>query len=98
MRNELAAFTLVAGLCLIGASGCGGLAVDGEDEAELGSAWEALLADGDVAGIAPSLPIAAPLPQPPSSSCSDCAAQPLAFWSLDDCNAQSTELADSAYS
>jgi Concanavalin A-like lectin/glucanases superfamily len=97
MRNKLAAFTLVSGLCLIGASGCGGLAVDGEDDAEFGTTWEALMADGDVGAIAPSLPVAAPRPAQPTAGCEGCGSQPLAFWTLDDCNAQSTELADSAY-
>jgi hypothetical protein len=108
MHNRVIRFALVSGMCLIGAAGCGGLAVDGElggdgdrdrdREVDFGTAWEALLADGAVEGIAPSAPLPSAGPGRPGGDCQDCAAQPLAFWNFDDCNTQSTALWDSAYS
>lgn len=102
MRSKGTTFKWVSGLCLFGAVGCGGLA-EGADTTdpeglELGTSWEALLADGDPGLLAPAPSGRAPAPALPPADCADCGAQPLAFWKLDDCNAQSTELADSAFS
>jgi hypothetical protein len=64
--------------------------------------WSSYLEDGDVAAVAPgAMPVRPPMsPPPPSRNCvgSDCASQPLALWTFDDCNTQSSELADSASS
>ena len=55
------------------------------------SNWGALMADGE------TLPVASGSASSASNrNCNDCATQPLAYWTFDDCNAQTTELADSA--
>jgi hypothetical protein len=101
MRSKRAAFEWLSGLCLFGVVGCGGIAEDTDLEdadAEVGTSWEALIADGDTDAITrPTEPASAPLPAASAPECTSCPAQPLAFWKLDDCNPLSTELADSAY-
>jgi endoglucanase len=82
---------VVAGIGLLGVLGSCSAPVDDERSAE--STWQALLQDGDAAAIAP--PSAAASTAAPRY-CSDCASVPLAYWQFDDCNAQSTQLADSA--
>jgi hypothetical protein len=110
--RKIAAFTLVSGSCFLGPLGCFGVAIgeppedsaDGqegpvapEEEASFGTAWEALLVDGELPTLLSS-PAFTPTPtSPPPSDCLGCSEQPLAFWTLDDCNADSTLLADSAY-
>jgi len=53
------------------------------------------MGDGDVSGIAGPM---APPPgnPPPPRFCGDCTREPLAFWTLDDCNTSSTQLSDFA--
>jgi hypothetical protein len=97
MQKSSFELRLLSALCLLGPLGCFGVAEDGDSESELGTTWEALMADGDVATIAPDA--AQPAPAAPlESACSDCEDGPLAFWRLDDCNSWSTQLSDSAYS
>lgn len=82
----------LAALC---APACGGAATGEYEDGDYGSSWQALMADGDAESIT------GPMPAPVSTSapryCADCSGEPLAFWRLDDCNALSTQLADSAF-
>jgi hypothetical protein len=58
-----------------------------------------LMDDGDVAAVAPTAAAGAPagMTAPPRfCSTGDCSGLPLAFWTLDDCNSLSTQLADFA--
>jgi len=90
MRNEVTR-ALKTVVCLAaGALGCG------DEPGDMGGSWEALLNDGDL-GAMPGATTAAPAISPPPRFCSDCAREPLAFWTLDDCNTSSTQLADSAF-
>jgi hypothetical protein len=60
-----------------------------------------LMNDGDVAAVAPAAvggPAGMTAPQRWCYPSGDCTGSPLAFWTLDDCNPQSTELNDSGYS
>jgi hypothetical protein len=56
------------------------------------------MSDGDPSAVAPGAMVPPP-PMPPSRFCpsGDCARDPLAFWSFDDCNTLSTELTDTAF-
>jgi hypothetical protein len=77
-----------------GALGCDASHDDGVDPA-----LQALMDDGDASALAPGAMVPpAPTP-PPDRFCpnGDCTRAPLAFWRLDDCNMQSTELADTAF-
>ncbi len=65
------------------------------EEAPADSTWAALMNDGDTTAIAPAA--GAATATPPPRYCSDCTQVPLAYWKFDDCNTQSTELADTAY-
>jgi Concanavalin A-like lectin/glucanases superfamily len=59
------------------------------------TAWEALLGDGDMSGLAG--PASSSTPAPPPRVCNtDCAREPLAFWTMDDCNTNQTLLLDFA--
>jgi endoglucanase len=85
-----------------GGAACGDRSlVDGEasqgDSPE--TSWAALMDDGDVSIIAPGAATRPPPPPPPDRSCfgDECARVPLALWTLDDCNTNSTELFDSAF-
>jgi Concanavalin A-like lectin/glucanases superfamily len=57
-----------------------------------------LMADGDVGAVAAGAAAAPAAMTAPPRFCpnGDCTGSPLAFWTLDDCNPQSTTLADSA--
>jgi hypothetical protein len=84
-----------AALC---APGCTGDDTPPDGEAS----WEALLTDGDPTKIAPgSMPAAGMTPPPPPTQprfCpGDCAASPLALWTLDDCGPARSNLDDSAF-
>src|SRR3954451_15363158 len=59
----------------------------------------ALMDDGDAARVAPDAMRPPPAMTPPPRFCParGCAGSPLAFWTLDDCNTFTTELADSAF-
>jgi len=61
------------------------------------SKWEALLADGDLGAMPAGARTPPPTMPPPPRFCGDCTREPLAFWMLDDCNSQSAELNDSAF-
>lgn len=83
----------------VGAAGCSSdpAAMDDTD-----AHWEAVMSDGDPAGIAPGgmSPRPAPMPMPGGRYCpnNDCSGTPLALWTFDDCGATpSTQLADSAF-
>jgi endoglucanase len=67
---------------------CGGAV--GEEPST--SSWEALLADGESLSVASDSTSAAS-----NRNCSNCSVQPLAYWRFDDCNTQTTELADTGY-
>ena len=54
------------------------------------------MSDGDL-GAMPGATVTAPAIPPPPRFCSDCTREPLAFWTLDDCNTSSTQLNDSAF-
>ena len=81
-------FSVLVCWALAGALGCGD-----DRPADPQQAWEALMGDGDLAGM-PGATNVAPQPPPPPRSCTDCAREPLAFWTLDDCNTSSTLLLD----
>jgi len=81
-------FSVLVCSALAGALGCGD-----DRPADPQQAWEALMGDGDLAGM-PGTTNVAPQPPPPPRSCTDCAREPLAFWTLDDCNTSSTLLLD----
>jgi hypothetical protein len=80
---------------------CGGRGGGGSGgaNAPLPSTLEALMADGDPSAVAPGAMAPASTVAPPPRFCTttDCARDPLAFWRFDDCNAQSTQLADTAF-
>ena len=48
------------------------------------------MGDGDIGAMATIGPSTMP---PPPRFCTDCAREPLAFWTLDDCNTSSAESA-----
>lgn len=79
----------LAGGSLLGL-GCG-------DDGNGSDSLSKLMADGDVGSIAPGATAPAATTMPPRFCPNgDCTGSPLAFWTLDDCNPQSTTLADSA--
>ena len=98
MAKHMRGMAVAFGLSSLVGLGCGGLAVDGYEEDDLGSSWQALMADGEVSAIAPIAPMAPSVHAGSGRFCEDCSREPLAFWRLDDCNALSTELSDAAYS
>ncbi len=91
---------LVGSMALGGATACDRGRPLGGPDSEVLASWSSYLEDGDVGKLAPgAIPVAPPVSPPslPPRTCgSDCASQPLALWTFDDCNAQSSELADSA--
>jgi hypothetical protein len=97
-HSMLRHFSVLFGLGMIGLPlGCGA-GGGSQDDGNTESSWEALLDDGDASSIAPAAALAAAAVTPPPRYCpGDCARTPLAYWKLDDCNTQSTELMDSAY-
>ena len=96
MKSGALVFALsCAGLC---APGCTGDNTPGDE----GQSWEALMADGDPAQIAPGAMRPMPPPPPPPAGgrfCpnNDCSGSPLALWTFDDCNGSRTDLADTAF-
>ena len=99
----------VAGALVMGA--CERAPLLTEDDA-VARSWSALMEDGDADMLAPGSgrpmpPVINPQPTrfcpgatpagDASGNIGDCARAPLAFWRLDDCNAQSTQLADTAF-
>lgn len=79
-------------------AGCGpGHAIDADSSSQ--AAWSAYLADGDIGSLAPAA-MKPPMSTPPPRFCpgNDCTRQPLALWTFDDCNLQTSQLSDSANS
>ncbi|HVV52322.1 MAG TPA: LamG domain-containing protein [Polyangia bacterium] len=76
----------------------GGLLAQGCGDNAAGDPLARLMDDGDVSAVAPGAmgPPAAGSAPPRFCPTGDCSGSPLAFWTLDDCNAQTTQLADSA--
>jgi hypothetical protein len=70
----------------------------GDNAGGAGDALSRLMEDGDVAAVAPGAMAAPVATTAPPRFCpnGDCSSSPLAFWMLDDCNASSTQLLDSA--
>lgn len=92
MRSKTTSCTYLVQLGLLGLLVSCSQAAD--DEAPTASTWAALMQDGDTSSIVQG---AAGTATPAPRNCSDCTAVPLAYWRFDDCNTQSTELADTAY-
>src|SRR3954451_7491100 len=91
MRIEAKGALMMLGCCVVaGAIGCGG-----DQPREPAGSWEALMGDGDL-GAMPGVPTGARAIPPPPRFCTDCAREPLAYWTLDDCNTSSTQLSDFA--
>jgi endoglucanase len=91
MGFESKRVVIVACWAVAAAIGCGD-----DKPADPQSAWEALMGDGDVSGIATAT-TAPPAPPPPRfCPTGDCAREPLAFWTMDDCNTNQTLLLDFA--
>jgi hypothetical protein len=82
----------VSGLVGMALGGCG----PEPGAASVESRWAALQADGDLSAIAPGSGAPPAMTLPPRF-CDDCSRAPLALWAFDDCNMQSTELADTAF-
>ena len=89
MRTEVKRALMVAFCVVAGVIACGDRPADEQ------SSWEALMGDGDL-GAMPGATAVAPAIPPPPRFCSDCTREPLAFWTLDDCNTSSTQLVDFA--
>ena len=91
MRFESKRVVTLACWAVAAAIGCGD-----DKPADPQAAWEALMGDGDVSGIATAT-TAPPAPPPPRfCQTGDCAREPLAFWTMDDCNTNQTLLLDFA--
>ncbi len=105
MRERFGGLSVVVGLLALGAApACdrGRALADPNADSDALARWSSYLEDGDVGAVAPgALPVTPPMSTPPPArSCSgaDCASLPLALWTFDDCNTQSSELDDSATS
>jgi endoglucanase len=95
MRRYCGGWWVLLGI-VVGAAGLTGCGLAGDNDAA--SPWKGLMDDGDVAAIVPGPPGGPAAPAPPPRFCTDCTSVPLAFWTFDDCNMESTELADTASS
>ena len=64
-----------------------------------GTSLSKLMDDGDVGAVAPAAKPVPPASTVPPRFCpnGDCTGSPLAFWTLDDCNAETTQLFDSGF-
>jgi hypothetical protein len=91
-RSAKAALLGFAGASLL-TLGCGDNGSGG------GASLSTLMDDGDVAAIAPAAMTVPPDMTAPPRFCpnGDCASSPLALWTLDDCNVQTTQLSDSGF-
>ena len=90
MRNATKRTLVLGSLVMAGQLGCGGGAAGDATE----SSWAALMDDGDLGAMPGAAAAAAPATPPPPRFCTDCAREPLALWTLDDCNPLSTQLND----
>jgi endoglucanase len=87
--------------CLVAGAGVGPVGCGDDARVEPNGPWEALMGDGDLGTIAGATTAPATMtptmtPPPPPRFCSDCSREPLAYWTLDDCNPNSTQLNDFA--
>ena len=95
IRTEIRYWAL-AGMTGLLISGCGdNVPASGDGQSDL----SALLSDGDPSTIAPPRMMPPPPVPLPTRYCpsGDCAREPLALWTFDDCNTVSTQLADTAF-
>ena len=95
IRTEIRYWAL-AGITGFLISGCGdNVPTSGDGQSDL----SALLSDGDPGTIAPPRMMPPPPLPLPTRYCpsGDCAREPLALWTFDDCNTVSTQLADTAF-
>src|SRR5580698_1642164 len=91
IRNLSRGVFLVLASASLMASGCG------DNGGGSGDALSRLMDDGDVGSVAPGATAVPAAMTAPPRSCpnGDCSGSPLAFWMLDDCNTESTQLLDS---
>ena len=83
----------LAGVSLM-ALGCGDNSGAGSSDS-----LSRLMDDGDVGAVVPGAAAAPAAMTAPPRFCpnGDCSGSPLAFWTLDDCNTETTQLSDSAF-
>lgn len=94
MRSQIRqhSFTGVV-VASLGLAACASSGAAGDSREGLtGSSWSELLQDGDSASIAPFKAVAGV--HRPTRTCTDCALEPLAYWTFNYCDDTSTELGD----